>query len=1817
MLPNYLKALGWVLLFFALLVSLLVVSPRFSEPLIQPLRTWLVSAMTKWISRSLNGTFEIGRLRGSLLSAPVFDDIMLKDAQGRVVAQIDTVALHYDLKGLLKEGLRFSAIEIIRPKLRLTQTADGQLNLSRLLAPELAEKPAEEPFKYTGPPVAVLLDRVTLQDGRIDLELPFLPGVRIIENIFVDIQGEVNQQSLRVELQRFTADTQPANVALKTLHGTFQMTPGKMEIVDLLLKTNHSQITLDGTLPARASTASLVAEVSPVDVIEIGRLLGDDSLHGMLRAKFTAEGPAEAVQLKSQLMVDKGRIDFTGHVNTLSTPVRYRTTLDITHLDMADVVKREVLHSDINMHLKLNGTGLSVADFRGALQWHLDASRLGEIILHPSEIHLDAESKRFSVETFKLKTSVLEMSAKGELNLAGASNLDYQLSAKLHDLRPLLTEEALNGTAQLQGKLRGEGTDLMTDGTLRAENLQYRDHSLKTLNLEYAATRLGAKPNLNAEIKAEQAHSGAFEIADIAVQTNYQGDVQQLLFALQVRQSAHIESKTQGTLAFSHKGQTLRLEEFETRLDDRLWQAESPLELTLEANHFHLNPFRLTHAEESIEISGGIHDQQLQDLHLQVAKLDLDFLKRMFSLPVGIGGRANVQVLLNGTRDAPVFDGSFELSNTAQQAFPFELAHLNLQYAQQNLQSKLDLLQNNRNVLTWDILLPVHMTLTPLPLEQRLIDAPLKIHLDVRHPDLTALQQSFPNMPKLSGSIQGKFDLFGSFADLVIDTDLDVQQLGVKGTVEQIQAPVQIHGNITTAASVADFSKALAQGKITPAIRDLSLSIPTLKAQLPKVGASQPLVLRDLLLEADAAWGANGLQGKIHSLRMQSNGPGMPPMALALKANLTPQELVLQQLHINTAGSDITGKGNLILRDDRLRFGFDIDRLELKEFANTLPAELPSMVQGKVDLTGTLQAPKIAAKLQYADARIEADVSALLKDKLPSYVSSIGIAGLDIEKFVPKMAGVFQASFKLRGTGFAETERVGQLELAIDSKGFNLAPELSVRVRTEMIGPLFEFKDFRIDSLPIKLTAKGALSTTQQSALAYRLTLGELTSLQNYLGVELQAQGNVTGELRGPLNALFTQIRLQLSDWRYANWQGENLGATLSVTNLPAAPDVKMDARIRGLQGPGLSSSSLELKGNLRQPEGGFSFNITEGPYAQSMFTGKVMMQQGIQMTIAPFRLQSGDWAWENTGPINLTYDSQGTIRLQDFSLDNGEQQINLQASSTREGVIEAYLHVKKLQMLSTIHAFSPSADVPDGLLSLDLEANGTLTQPKINGSLGLSALRWQKQALGDIGAKVNSTGTVLESELRWVDQNKELLTLVGSVDTSQPRKVDLSIKVPGFDLTRVSYFSKEIVNSAGQLDLDLKVAGTLDQPTIDGVVEVRDGQLQLLVTGEHYRDIQTRLLFKRNRMEIEQLQVGSQTGVARLDGWVTSTDLTLQQLELRLKADKFTAMNTPAIQATVSSDVSVQGSLKEMVAAGEIDVSRARIRYENLPAGGVEKVEPWQLTVDGVYGPGPPKETLTEADLSVSHKQAPLPFLRADIKVDMHRNVWVQGRGTAVELGGEFHIKKQLHEPFILAGSIETLKGFATVLGKKFNVEKGVVTFTGTKEINPTLDVTASHKVSDYIVYVDVTGESKKPKLDFRSEPTLDREDVLSLLIFGKTSDRLSGSEQNSLSNKAQKLAGNLAAGVLEETLGKALGLDTVAIEVGDEASAASIAAGRYINQDLFLSYEREFRDPTKENRGGNVVGIEYSINRNLKMKGSSSDLGETALDFYWGFDY
>jgi translocation and assembly module TamB len=214
--------------------------------------------------------------------------------------------------------------------------------------------------------------------------------------------------------------------------------------------------------------------------------------------------------------------------------------------------------------------------------------------------------------------------------------------------------------------------------------------------------------------------------------------------------------------------------------------------------------------------------------------------------------------------------------------------------------------------------------------------------------------------------------------------------------------------------------------------------------------------------------------------------------------------------------------------------------------------------------------------------------------------------------------------------------------------------------------------------------------------------------------------------------------------------------------------------------------------------------------------------------------------------------------------------------------------------------------------------------------------------------------------------------------------------------------------------------------------------------------------------------------------------------------------------------------------------------------------------------------------------------------------------------MSGDIQITKEIEQPFVLNGGITLVRGFASAYGKRFVMKQGQVTFTGSPEINPQLDIAVTHTVSNYLVEIHVEGRARQPQLSFSSTPELPQTDILSLLIVGKTMDRLTSSEQQDLSGQLGGAAGSLVAGQLQDVLGGALGLDTLTIGAGDNFGGGSVSVGQYVTQDIFLSYEVGMGKG-----GGNRVGVEYSITPRLKLKGSTSDNGASAIDFLWRRDY
>ena len=1779
------------------------------DPVLDPLRDRLVRTVSRFVTRSFKGALEVGALRGSLLGSPVLQNITLRDEHGTVIGRIAELRLVYDLKALLQKRLQIQTIEVVQLQLTLAQEPDGSLNILHLLSSAQPASPAATESSF-----ALEVENLYIRDGELTLQFPALPGAQKLERLQAHLSAQQGQEKLRLQVQQLSAHASPANLEIRALQGALQKLGTVMQLDDVRVQTDQATLVANGVLPGGAQDASLTLHAQSQDLTEIGRLVQNDVLQGPADLVLQAEGPPEAVELHGQLNSTSGRIALQGHLNATATPPQYSGTLDVANLNLAALRQQGAWHSDLNLQLRVDGAGTAPQERQGTIQLEIRPSRLREIDLRPSYVDLEVKAQQVQVQRFDLDTSIAHTTVSGTFDLAGTVDMQYAFTADLVAWQSLVSMTALSGDVQTQGQVSGTWPALNGRGTLEVRDLHYQEHAINSLHLTYEGSQLGSQPQLAAQLQIRRAQAGTLPVEQVALDVTYKGAEGQVQFATEVVQSPKSGGRARGTLTRDAAGQQVVLEEFQVRLPDRTWQAAAPLQVAFGPQRIDLTRIHLVYADESIELSGAVHGEELQDIRLHATQIDLSYLQQLLHLPDVIGGRATFQMQLAGTRAEPRFESALTVQPAASQRLPFTQFSNTLTYAQRQLHSTGRLRQGTRESVALDVRLPIDLALTAMPLTQRLLEAPLEVHMRLQEPDLTIVHQWQPATPRLAGTLQGSVDLQGTYTALSLDVKAQVQQLGIEGMAAQIRAPLHLYGRFITAPSMAELAQAIEQRQMSPQVPNLTLQIPTLHGLWLGHGTpGEPMQVENFLLQVMGQWTADGPQATLEDLHLQVTGFGMPRTEVQLAAQWTSSRIELTRFHMRQPQSELRAQGHVTLPEQQVQFRLDIPRLHLASLPLSLPPTLPPMMQGTLTARGRIQAPEVEARLQYAGAQIQADLSAQLQEALPRYRAALRIDGLALTQVLPQAQGALQARLQLQGRGWTGERRQSTLDATVETTGFNLAPGLTARLRATLNGTALQLEQLQVRSTVAELTAGGTLSTSSKAALQYRLTLGNLASLQPLLGMPLQASGDLSGEVQGPLTALRARGTLQLGTWRVADFSGQRLQATFTAAQIPAAPQATLRAQVVKVQGPTLAPSSVSVEGTYAAQQGSFTVAVTEGPYQRSQLAGTVSLATGQRLTLKTLRLQHQDLAWENAAPVEIVRSPKGVLQIQRLDLRSGGQAVRLQGTLDPQGAVQGEVQVQQLQLRPTVQAFAPDLAVPDGRLDLALTLAGTLQRPQGRGQLSLTAIQWQKRQLGDIQATVGLSGTTLQTDVHWQLQERPLLQVRSTMRLDAARALDVQVQAPMVDLDMLGSLSPAVQQSAGLLTLDLRVTGTLQQPHVRGELLLRDGVLQLAATGERYQDIQVHLLFAGDRVTIERLQLASRSGPLQVRGWIEHDNLALRQVDIAVSARNFTAMRTPAVEAVVSADITARGTLQAVTVAGNVTVPRARLSLEQIPGSGPKVVQPWELTIAGVYGPGPKALGTGKGPAAVPTSQDfPLPFVRADIQVDIPRNVWLQGPSTAIELSGNMRVTKDLRAPFILSGSIETVRGYASYYGKRFTVESGRVTFTGTPEVNPMLDVIVAQKVSEYLVSIHVTGRAQQPTIAFSSKPELPQADILSLLVLGKTTDRLTKSERNSLGDTAQQLAGGVIAGELEKTLGKTLGLDTIEISPGQNLGSGTFKVGRYVTQDLFLSLGREAGQDS-----GTSVGLEYSLNRRMKVRGSSSDRGETAADFFWRLDY
>ena len=143
-------------------------------------------------------------------------------------------------------------------------------------------------------------------------------------------------------------------------------------------------------------------------------------------------------------------------------------------------------------------------------------------------------------------------------------------------------------------------------------------------------------------------------------------------------------------------------------------------------------------------------------------------------------------------------------------------------------------------------------------------------------------------------------------------------------------------------------------------------------------------------------------------------------------------------------------------------------------------------------------------------------------------------------------------------------------------------------------------------------------------------------------------------------------------------------------------------------------------------------------------------------------------------------------------------------------------------------------------------------------------------------------------------------------------------------------------------------------------------------------------------------------------------------------------------------------------------------------------------------------KEDFERREMEQKKLAAQTDEKRTDVDIRLGRISIRRGNTGEAVLSGNPKITMDGGETKI-TGQIRVESGWADVQGKKFEIERGTVTFNGETPPNPVVIATATWKAADDTqVYAEFVGPVATGKVNLRSEPPRPKGEILSLVLFG-----------------------------------------------------------------------------------------------------------------------
>jgi len=405
-----------------------------------------------------------------------------------------------------------------------------------------------------------------------------------------------------------------------------------------------------------------------------------------------------------------------------------------------------------------------------------------------------------------------------------------------------------------------------------------------------------------------------------------------------------------------------------------------------------------------------------------------------------------------------------------------------------------------------------------------------------------------------------------------------------------------------------------------------------------------------------------------------------------------------------------------------------------------------------------------------------------------------------------------------------------------------------------------------------------------------------------------------------------------------------------------------------------------------------------------------------------------------------------------------------------------------------------------------------------------------------------------------------------------QDMPVSGELHVQTAELGLITLYVPDADRVAGRLTTDLSIGGTVGAPLIDGTLKLADAELDLYQVNMAMRAAQLEARLHQNRLDF--------SGSARIGPGSVSTTGHLEWRDGKpygrfdLDGQNLRVVDVPEAQIDASPALDFKVDGRRIEVTGAVKVPYAKIVPADL-TNAVRASSDEVLVGAEPEDPSKRFEVLTGISLTLGDK------------------VSIDTLGLTSRLTGTLTLRSGNDEITTGSGELSIEEGKYTAYGRRLDIERGRLLFSGGPVNNPGVDIRAVKQYPDVKAGVNVRGTLLQPRLSFFSEPSLPQSQIVSLILAGGSID--TAQNRNNPNGASSELLAQGSA-ILAQQLGARVGLEDISLESGLD-NQTSLVLGKYLSDRIYVSYGISFTEQL------NTLKLRYTLSDRWTIK---TEIGE-----------